>query len=134
MGLGRKLQVSLQRRQRNVFGIKEKKEEKVEEEAIKIFLKRLHPQLLTQIFVCGIRSTLERANAMLNELESAFNQFGKPQQIQLNGKGKLRAVRLWKRFIVLHLGYLAIKRVFRLTLENLQQCFISLLLLFHLQS
>ncbi|MBI5798815.1 MAG: type IV secretion system DNA-binding domain-containing protein [Candidatus Yonathbacteria bacterium] len=64
-----------------VFGFKEKKEgDPVEEEAIKnIGEKIASPIVDTNIRIIASAETAERAGSLLNELESAFNQFGKPQ-------------------------------------------------------
>jgi hypothetical protein len=70
-----------------IFGAKEKKEEIVDEEAvINIGEKIASPIVDTNIRIIASADTDARAEAMLNELESAFNQFGKPQANEIRWK------------------------------------------------
>lgn len=63
-----------------LFGEKEKKEGSVDAEAVKnIEQKIASPIVDTNIRIIASAETAERAGAMLNEVESSFNQFGKPQ-------------------------------------------------------
>ncbi|MFA5996975.1 MAG: DUF87 domain-containing protein [Candidatus Paceibacterota bacterium] len=62
------------------FGEKEKKEEPVDADAVKnIEAKIASPIVDTNIRIIASAQTAERAESMLNEVESSFNQFGKPQ-------------------------------------------------------
>ncbi|OHA79337.1 MAG: hypothetical protein A2747_02760 [Candidatus Yonathbacteria bacterium RIFCSPHIGHO2_01_FULL_44_41] len=64
-----------------VFGVKLRKEdEPIEEEAIKNIEEKIaSPIVDTNIRIIASADTSARAETILNELESAFNQFGKPQ-------------------------------------------------------
>lgn len=70
-----------------IFGAKEKKDEPVNEEAIKnIGEKIASPIVDTNIRIIASADTVVRAETILNEVESAFNQFGKPQANEIKWK------------------------------------------------
>lgn len=70
-----------------IFGTKEKKDEPVNEEAVKnIGEKIASPIVDTNIRIIASADTAVRAETMLNEVESAFNQFGKPQANEIRWK------------------------------------------------
>ncbi|HBH71359.1 MAG: hypothetical protein UU88_C0007G0030 [Parcubacteria group bacterium GW2011_GWC1_42_11] len=64
-----------------IFGVKMKKEnEPIEEEAIKNISEKISSPIVdTNIRIIASAETAMRAEAILNEIESAFNHFGNPQ-------------------------------------------------------
>jgi len=64
-----------------IFGVKMKKEdEPIEEEAIKNISEKISSPIVdTNIRIIASAETSTRAEAILNEIESAFNHFGNPQ-------------------------------------------------------
>lgn len=75
-----------------VFGVKTKKDsDPVEEEAIKnIGEKIASPIVDTNIRIIASADTAVRAESILNELESAFNQFGKPQANSIKWRREIK--------------------------------------------
>ncbi|MBI5400993.1 MAG: type IV secretion system DNA-binding domain-containing protein [Candidatus Yonathbacteria bacterium] len=71
-----------------VFGVKMRKEEDpAEEEAVKNIGEKISSPIVdTNIRIISSAETAVRAEAILNEIESAFNQFGKPQANSIKWK------------------------------------------------
>ncbi|MEK7148382.1 MAG: TraM recognition domain-containing protein [Patescibacteria group bacterium] len=70
-----------------IFGINGKKDENIDEEAAKNIEEKIaSPIVDTNIRIIASAETSVRAEAILNELESAFNQFGKPQANEIKWK------------------------------------------------
>jgi len=77
-----------------LFGVEDKKEKQADEEAVKNISEKISSPIVdTNIRIVASAETAARAEAMLNEVESSFNQFGRPQANAIKwrreGKGAL---------------------------------------------
>ena len=77
------------------FAEKEKKEEPMDAELVKSIEEKIaSPIVDTNIRIIASAQTAHRAEAILNEVESAFNQFGKPQANEIKWKRETKGSRL----------------------------------------
>lgn len=77
-----------------IFGTKEKKEVVYDEETKNIGEKIASPIVDTNIRIIASADTAVRAESMLSDLESAFNQFGKPQANEIKWKREVKGASL----------------------------------------
>lgn len=107
------------------FGIKTRKEgDPAEEESIKnIGEKIASPIVDTNMRIVASADTAERAETILNEVESAFNQFGKPQANQIKWKREVKGTNLMEAIYRFTFRMFSEKESFPLNLRELATMF-----------
>ena len=108
-----------------VFGIKSRKEgEPLEDDAIKNIAEKIaSPIVDTNIRIIASAENAERAEAMLNEVESAFNQFGKPQANEIIWKRETKGANLMEAIYRYSFRTFSDKESFPLNLKELATMF-----------
>ncbi|MFZ2303192.1 MAG: TraM recognition domain-containing protein [Minisyncoccia bacterium] len=108
-----------------VFGMKEKKEgEPIEEESIKNIEEKISSPIVdTNIRIIASAETSLRAKSILNEIESAFNQFGKPQANEIKWKRETKGSSLMEAIYRYTFRMFNEKESFPLNLKELATMF-----------
>ncbi|MFZ2832094.1 MAG: TraM recognition domain-containing protein, partial [Minisyncoccia bacterium] len=109
---------------KGIFVTKEKSEEQVDDEAVKNISEKIaSPIVDTNIRIVASADTAVRAESMLNELESAFNQFAKPQANSIHWKRETKGSSLMEAVYRYTFRIFSEKESFPLNLKELATMF-----------